>query len=735
MKIRIENLEKIYHTNNVNVLALDNISLELPKTGFVCICGKNGSGKSSFLNCISLLDEDIKGKIYLDDICINELSEVEKRKIRGNVFGYIFQKNNLIHSLTVEENIKISSTLFDDRINEECLKNDSIPMKQYPNQLSGGQQQKTAIYRALVQNKLVIICDEPTASLDYENTKKVMEMLKEISQDRLVVCVTHDQELIEKYADRTIEFDSGRIKKDVVTHAPALEDIESSTLENATKKVHYNKLIKMGLSFFRKKIVLSICFSIIMTFLFLAIALISSYAAFDSKSGLIDNINPDKIYTPNQQIKSVYANGREVFRDIQISENIIQNCKDYLGEDNFAYSINEVYDGVLFFKNSQIPLGEGSIGTKTLRNIFNKDSLDEPIKIQVSNHLQTIEIKLTSTFEGEGIRCDYETSHQYINHSILVYGGLWRNSKVDQDTMSVECYLETGIVYVPVSYYNSQLGENYIELAEDEAVISENLFQYLDYHPEESSYVKKFIRFEDFSNQDFLYTFVDMNQVFENGMKITSYTRDKSVIGRDNFVIISDSKYKMIEEHLQFFTGVSFYGENNEEKIVNMFLNCNYTFNKDQSSNENIDLLLRLGQELQKNRAMLIVIIVSIGIILLLVAYILMTIILKNDSVKIGIFLCLGLSKIQSLFSSFLTLLFIQFVSIIVSLCIGIFAVKYLNYSFITSLYEAGISIFKIDYKVISILISLILAISAVSLLYLFLSNRKKQIKDYFLVD
>lgn len=734
MKIRVENLEKIYHTNNRDVIALKNISLELPSIGFVCVCGKNGSGKSSFLNCISLLDEDFNGKIYLDGLCINDLSEAEKRKIRGNIYGYIFQKNNLINSMTVEENIKISSTLFDDKLDEECLKDDSMPLKQYPNQLSGGQQQKAAIYRALVQNKPVIICDEPTASLDFENTKKVMKMLKEISQNRLVICVTHDQELIEKYADRVIEFDAGEIIKDVVIHT-SLEEIESAKIDNTPKKVHYSRLIKTGLSFFSKKIILTICFSIILTFLFLAISLISSYATFDYKSGLIENINSEKIYTPNQVVKSEYVNGREVFRDIQISESIIQNCEHYLGKDNYAYSINEMYDGVLFFKNSQIPLGEGIIGTKTLKNIFNKDTLDEPIKIQVSNHLQTIDIKLTKTFDGKGICCDYETSHQYVNHSILVYGGLWKNSRVDQDTLSVEHYLETGVVYVPVSYYNSQLGGNYIELKEDEAIISENLFQYLDYNPESSSYVKNFIRFEDFSNKDFLYTYVNMNEIFKDGMKIVSYTKDKSVIGRDDFVIISDSKYKMIEEKLTFFTGISFYGKNNEEKIVNMFLKCNYTFNKDQSSNENIDRLFRLGQELEKNKAMLIGIMISIAIVILLITYILLSIILKNDSVKIGIFRCLGVSKKQSLFSSCFTLLSIEIVSIIFSLILGIFAVKYLNYSFITSLYASGISIFKIDFKVIGIILSILFIICGVALLYLYFSNRKKQIKDYFLVD
>lgn len=734
MKIRIENLEKIYHTNHGEIVALNNISLELPEVGFVCICGKNGSGKSSFLNCISLLDEDFHGKIFLDDVCINDLSETEKRKIRGNIFGYIFQKNNLINSLTVEKNIRISLSLFNDKMNEECLKNDTIPMKQYPNQLSGGQQQKTAIYRALVQNKPVIICDEPTASLDYENTKKVMEMLKGISQDRLVICVTHDQDLIEKYADRIVEFDSGRIMNDVIIHTPML-DIETNPIDYTPKKVRYSRLIKMGLSFFQKKPILTVCFSIILIFLFLAISLISSYATFDTRGGLIENIKADKIYTPNQVIKSEYVNEREVSRDIHISESIIHNCEHYLGEDNFAYSINEVYDGVLFFKNSQIPVGEGSIGTRTLKNIFNKDSLVEPFKILVSNNLQTIEIKLTSTFEGEGICCDYETSRQYLNHSILVYGGLWKNSRVDKDTMSVDIYLETGIVYVPVSYYNSQLGGDYLELEENEAIISEDLLQYLDYDPGITTYIKKFIQFDDFSNQELLYQYVNMNEIFDKGMQIVSYTKDKSVLSRNNFVIISDSKYKQIEENLLFFTGVSFYGENHEEKIVDMFLDCNYTFNKDQSSNETVDQLLKLGQEMQKNRANLIAIIISIAITILLITYILMSIIFKNDSIKIGIFRCLGLSKKQSLFSSCFTLLSIELISVVVSVVLGFFFVKSLNYSFNTSLYDSGISIFKIDYKVICILLCVLLAMSVVSLLYLFLSNFKKQIKDYFLVD
>lgn len=732
MKIRMENVCKTYHSKGEKVEALDNVSIELPETGFICICGRNGSGKSSFLNCLSLLDEDFEGKLYLDDVCINTLTKEEKREIRSNTFGYIFQKNNLIASLTGKENIFISNKVFKEESKEELQIDEDLPLRRCPNQLSGGQQQRIAIYRALAQNKPIIVCDEPTAALDYQNTKKVMQKLKDISKNRLVICITHDKDLVENNADRIIEFESGKIVKDTILSS---SKHQMEPIEYKQRRISYGNLFKLGCQFFQKKWVLGICFCIIFLFLFLAIAMMASYTTFDSKLTLTEQLEKDKIYTPNRKVTMHHTNGDILERDIQISNEIIKNCTNYLGETNFGYSIPDMYDGVLFFKNSQIPIGEGSIGTQTLKKIFNKTTLTEPIRISLSHNLMSIEIKLTSTFEGEGVRCDYESSKLYKNTSIMVYGGLWKNKIVDTDSLSIERYLQTGIVYVPISNFNSNSGMEPIDLKEEEAIISEALLQYLDLEEGKKEYIKSFISFADFTNQEGLYSYVNMNEIYAQGMKIISALQDSSWIGRDMFVIVSDQKYKEIEENMVFFTGVSFYGKENQNEIINMFLDCNYSFSKDQASNTTIDQVLRLGQEIQQSKPVLISVVIGLSIILLLITYIFLCIVLKADSIKIGILRCLGLSSKQSLISSIVAIVLLQVISIFLSWIIGAFLVNSLNYSYATGIYQAGISIFRIDFKVIGIELCIFIGMIVISFLYLYFVNRNKQIKDYFLTE
>ncbi len=696
MKIRMENVCKTYHSKGEKVEALDNVSIELPETGFICICGRNGSGKSSFLNCLSLLDEDFEGKLYLDDVCINTLTKEEKRKIRSNTFGYIFQKNNLISSLTGKENIFISKKVFKEESKEELQIDEDLPLRRCPNQLSGGQQQRIAIYRALAQNK------------------------------------PHDKDLVENNADRIIEFESGKIVKDTILSS---SKHQMEPIEYKQRRISYGNLFKLGCQFFQKKWVLGICFCIIFLFLFLAIAMLASYTTFDSKLTLTEQLEKDKIYTPNRKVTMHHTNGDILERDIQISNEIIKNCTNYLGETNFGYSIPDMYDGVIFFKNSQIPIGEGSIGTQTLKKIFNKTTLTEPIRISLSHNLMSIEIKLTSTFEGEGVRCDYESSKLYKNTSIMVYGGLWKNKIVDTDSLSIERYLQTGIVYVPISNFNSNSGMEPIDLKEEEAIISEALLQYLDLEEGKKEYIKSFISFADFTNQEGLYSYVNMNEIYTQGMKIISALQDSSWIGRDMFVIVSDQKYKEIEENMVFFTGVSFYGKDNQNEIINMFLDCNYSFSKDQASNTIIDQVLRLGQEIQQSKPVLISVVIGLSIILLLITYIFLCIVLKADSIKIGILRCLGLSSKQSLISSIVAIVLLQVISIFLSWIIGAFLVNSLNYSFATGIYQAGIFIFRIGFKVIGIELCIFIGMMVISFLYLYFVNRNKQIKDYFLTD
>jgi len=216
-KIRVENVSKVFnpHSRNKNQV-LKNVSFELPEKGLIAIFGKSGSGKTTLLNIIGGLDKQDTGKIYIDDECTS--GKVDK--IRNAKIGFIFQNYYLEKGYTISEIMHNQMTIagFKDegeikRRTEAVLK--LVEMDRFKNKqgdaLSGGQKQRVAIARALIKGSDIILADEPTGNLDAENTTKVMDILKEISKTQLVVIVTHELSLIEKYADNHIKLVDGEL--------------------------------------------------------------------------------------------------------------------------------------------------------------------------------------------------------------------------------------------------------------------------------------------------------------------------------------------------------------------------------------------------------------------------------------------------------------------------------------------------------------------------------------------
>ena len=219
--ISIKSLNKFYNRRKSNeVHAVRNISLELPDRGMVALFGRSGCGKTTLLNLIGALDDTDGGSIALngDNVFGKDID-----RYRNAHIGYIFQNYNLNENETVFENVasalKLCGVTDKDVIREHvmnALKNVGIEnySKRLPNNLSGGQQQRVAIARAIVKNPSVILADEPTGNLDELNTVMVMEMLKELSKERLVILVTHEAHLVDYYCDRVIEIHDGLIKSE-----------------------------------------------------------------------------------------------------------------------------------------------------------------------------------------------------------------------------------------------------------------------------------------------------------------------------------------------------------------------------------------------------------------------------------------------------------------------------------------------------------------------------------------
>ncbi|TCI57291.1 ABC transporter ATP-binding protein [Exiguobacterium sp. SH1S21] len=220
--IRIENVNKIYKTGDIETAALKDVDLTINDGAFVVILGPSGSGKSTLLNVISGLDTVTSGNITFDDTVLTDLSPEQMTAFRRDHLGFIFQQYNLLQNLTVFENIQIGADLSTQPLGiDELLEQVGLSPSRdkYPYQLSGGEQQRVSVARSLAKNPSIIFCDEPTGSLDEDNSKRVLELLERLNTTygKTVVVITHNTG-ISAMADDVIKMNSGRIVE--LTHNP-----------------------------------------------------------------------------------------------------------------------------------------------------------------------------------------------------------------------------------------------------------------------------------------------------------------------------------------------------------------------------------------------------------------------------------------------------------------------------------------------------------------------------------
>ena len=217
--IQLENIKKIFRTEEVETWALREVNLEVKEGEFVAIMGPSGCGKSTLLNILGLLDNPSEGKYLLDGKEVSTLKESERTDIRKGVIGFVFQSFNLIDELNVYENIELPLLYMGVPAKERKRRVEaamdrmaiSHRRKHFPNQLSGGQQQRVAIARAVLANPKIILADEPTGNLDSKNGKEVMNLLSELHQEgTTVIRVTHSQHDA-SYADRIVRLYDGEI--------------------------------------------------------------------------------------------------------------------------------------------------------------------------------------------------------------------------------------------------------------------------------------------------------------------------------------------------------------------------------------------------------------------------------------------------------------------------------------------------------------------------------------------
>ena len=234
--IRVKDLCKIYNPGENEVRALDHINLEINKGEFVAIIGQSGSGKSTFMNMLGCLDVPTSGEYFLNGTDVSTMEDNELSEVRNREIGFIFQGFNLISNLTAIENVELPLVYRGvDRKTRHKLAVESLTMvglekrmDHRPNEMSGGQQQRTAIGRAIVKNPDILLCDEPTGALDYATSKDILKLIEQVNRKygNTVVMVTHNN-AIEKMADRVVKLHDGRIRENCRNETRmAAEDLE-----------------------------------------------------------------------------------------------------------------------------------------------------------------------------------------------------------------------------------------------------------------------------------------------------------------------------------------------------------------------------------------------------------------------------------------------------------------------------------------------------------------------------
>lgn len=251
--LELKNIKKIYSTGDFKQSALKGINLEFRKNEFVSILGPSGSGKTTLLNIIGGLDKYTSGDLIINSKSTKKFKDTDWDSYRNNTIGFIFQSYNLISHISILDNVEMGMTLSGVSPKKrrkkaiEVLK--KVGLKDHynkkPNQLSGGQMQRVAIARALANNPDIILADEPTGALDSNTSIQIMNLIKEIAKDKLVIMVTHNPELANAYANRIIEMKDG----EVINDSNPVKNKEDDLNNYKIKKTTMNYLTALNLSF------------------------------------------------------------------------------------------------------------------------------------------------------------------------------------------------------------------------------------------------------------------------------------------------------------------------------------------------------------------------------------------------------------------------------------------------------------------------------------------------------
>ena len=214
--LTLKNVKKEYYVGEITIPAVEDVSFELNEGEFVVILGASGAGKTTLLNLLGGMDRATSGEIVIDDKNITKFNKKELANYRRNDVGFVFQFYNLMPNLRALENVEIAVEICDNHLDPKTVLEEvglANRLNNFPAELSGGEQQRVSIARAIAKNPKLILCDEPTGALDYVTGKKILQLLQDLSkkEKKLIIVVTHNAAL-KAMADKVIKIKSGKVE-------------------------------------------------------------------------------------------------------------------------------------------------------------------------------------------------------------------------------------------------------------------------------------------------------------------------------------------------------------------------------------------------------------------------------------------------------------------------------------------------------------------------------------------
>lgn len=474
--ILINNLRKKYNGN----LIFENVNLIFKDKGFYSIFGKSGCGKSTILNCLSSLDNDYEGEIIIDGINLKNLIEKERRNFRIKNFGFVFQSFNLFENLTVINNLFLVANSDHLRKDDLVIKIDEIlkflgiyELKdEYVKNLSGGEKQRVAIARALINDSKIIFCDEPTGSLDEKSSLEIFKFLKQLSKDHLIICVSHDFELVSKFSDYIYYFKDNKLVSN------PLNDKTSSSLF-ISKEVNFlaPKLKLKSIYEFIKNTFKTQKLRYLLSSSILSISLICLGISLLISSNVSSGINKafSSIIDDKSLILKKKKEDNEIIRYGASNDDLSLICNEY-NEYVDYYGVRYLNNFSDFFidKNQFYVLKNNllkEISFLNFQNINNFEYIDNLLEYDLENQLLNDEIVITMDYSAMEDLCfaleivrSYESINEYIKENglklVLKTANYYRQYE-DEQIFNVKKIIQSP--YLKVLHTNELFNEYILE--------------------------------------------------------------------------------------------------------------------------------------------------------------------------------------------------------------------------------------------------------------------------------